>query len=143
MRILIWHLDYFKSEVTEKGRSPLREEVAEDERVIEAHESLLVYAACEKSDEAQVEIIVSKCADEITKLARQLKVNTIVLHSFAHLFVELAAPQVALDILKGVQAKLTADGFTVLRTPFGWFNTLDLKAKGHPISRVARAITAA
>jgi threonyl-tRNA synthetase len=140
MRILIWHLDSFKSEVTEKGRSPLREDVAEDERVTEAQESLLVYAACEKSDEARVEVVIKRCAEEITKLARQLKVNTVILHSFAHLFVELAAPQVALDILKGVQSKLTADGFTVLRTPFGWFNTLELKAKGHPISRVARVI---
>jgi threonyl-tRNA synthetase len=28
----------------------------------------------------------------------------------------------------------------VVRTPFGWFNTLDIQAKGHPLSRVARVI---
>lgn len=31
-------------------------------------------------------------------------------------------------------------GHTVTRTPFGWFNTLDLQAKGHPLSRVARSV---
>ena len=29
----------------------------------------------------------------------------------------------------------------VTRTPFGWFNTLEIRAKGHPLSRVARTIT--
>ena len=28
------------------------------------------------------------------------------------------------------------------RTPFGWFNILDIRAKGHPLSRVARTIGA-
>ena len=28
------------------------------------------------------------------------------------------------------------------RTPFGWFSTLQIDAKGHPLSRVARIVTA-
>jgi len=28
----------------------------------------------------------------------------------------------------------------VHRTPFGWFNALQIKGQGHPISRVAREI---
>ena len=138
MRILIWHCDSFKSKVMQKGRSPLREEVTEP--TIDSGECLLVYAACEKVDEADPPEVIERVTAEIVKLARQLKVETVVLHSFAHLFVELSAPQTALDILKGVEAKLRADGFTVFSTPFGWFNTLEIKGKGHPISRVAREI---
>ena len=138
MRILMWHLDSFRSEVTEKGRSPLREEI--HERVIETAVCLLVYAACEQQDEGNPPAIIEQVTAEITKLARQLKVDTIVLHSFAHLFVKLSSPKTALDILKGAEAELRAEGFTVFSTPFGWFNTLEIKAKGHPISRVAREI---
>jgi threonyl-tRNA synthetase len=124
--------------MTEKGRSPLREEIGE--KIIEAGPCLLVYAACEKCDEADPAAVVERAAAEVSKLARQLKVDTVVVHSFAHLFVELSSPQTALEILKGLEVKLGDDGFAVQRTPFGWFNSLEIKAKGHPISRVAREI---
>ncbi len=134
----MWHCDSFRSEVTQRGRSPLSEEVTEP--VIETGECLLVYAACEKQDEPSPAAVVDQTCAEVTKLARQLKVKTVVLHSFAHLFVELASAKVALDILKAIESKLRSQGFEVFSTTFGWFNTLDIKAKGHPISRVAREI---
>ena len=49
------------------------------------------------------------------------------------------------DLAKAIQAieeGLRAKGLAVTRTPFGWFNTLDIRAKGHPLSRVARVISA-
>jgi len=69
-----------------------------------------VYAAFEKADETDAMAVVQRATAEVTKLARQLKVDTIVLHSFAHLFVELSSPQTALDILKGSEARLQEVG---------------------------------
>ena len=69
-----------------------------------------------------------------------MKVNTIVLHPFAHLFAKLSGPDIAIETLKLVEGELIQHGFKVIRTPFGWFNTLELKAKGHPLSRVARKV---
>ncbi|MER3406462.1 MAG: hypothetical protein C4289_15920 [Chloroflexota bacterium] len=63
-----------------------------------------------------------------------------VLHSFAHLFAELAEPTTAVQVLDLVRARLEQQGYAVTRTPFGWFNTLEIKAKGHPLSRVARTV---
>jgi len=140
MRILIWHCDSFRSEVSQRGRSPVREDVTEP--LIETGECLLVYAACEKQDEQDPEGVVKLTAAEVEKLARQLRVTTVVLHSFAHLFVELAPPQAALSMLKALEATLRDQGFDVFSTAFGWFNTLAIRAKGHPISRVAREIRA-
>lgn len=140
MRLLMWHCDRFRSELTEKGRSSLREESAEP--VIEAENCLLVYAACEKQDEANPSAIIDRAAEEIAKLASQVGATSVVVHSFAHLFVELSSPRTALEILRGVERSVAATGLTALRTPFGWFNTLEIKAKGHPISRVAREIHA-
>jgi threonyl-tRNA synthetase len=68
-------------------------------------------------------------------------VDTIVIHPFAHLFGELSSPEAAIEILTLIEEGLARLGFTVLRTPFGWFNTLELRAKGHPLSRIARQIT--
>jgi len=44
-------------------------------------------------------------------------------------------------VLKLVEERLRSGGLAVVRTPFGWFNTLDIRAKGHPLSRVARTIS--
>jgi hypothetical protein len=44
--------------------------------------------------------------------------------------------------MKQTEAALREAGFEAIRTPFGWFNSLDIHAKGHRISRVARVISA-
>jgi hypothetical protein len=79
---------------------------------------------------------------EIVKLAAQLKVATVVLHPFAHLFAELSAPEVAIDVLSRTQQALSAASLQVYRTPFGWFNTLQIDATGHPMSRGAHMVNA-
>jgi threonyl-tRNA synthetase len=137
MRLLIWHVDAFAAEPTERGRS----KVADAEpRAVRIEDGLVVFAACEKADEADVEAVAGHAAAAIVEVARQLGAREIVLHSFAHLFVELSAPAIARDILNATQAKLVADGYTVEQSAFGWFNRLELRAKGHPLSRVARQV---
>lgn len=138
MRFLMLHVDYFKSSITEKGRSPVIEEFSQ--RDTEISEGLVVLSSVEKSDEADPVKIAEKASAEISKHAHALKVDNIVLHPFAHLFAELSRPQVAIEVLRGIEENLRGDGFQVLRTPFGWFNTLELRAKGHPLSRVARRV---
>ncbi len=139
MRLLILHVDYFKSEITEKGRSKLVEEYTSP--VTEVKEGIVVLASVEKQDEADYEKIAVKTANEIAEIADKLNTKTIVLHPFAHLFGELATPKIAIEALKIVESNLVRKGFNTIRTPFGWFNTLEFKAKGHPLSRVARTIT--
>jgi len=95
----------------------------------------------EKQDEPHLENTAEKTVDEIAKLANQLKVKTIVIHPFAHLFAEMSSPETALKTLKLTEEGLVRRSFNVIRTPFGWFNTLELKAKGHPLSRIARVIS--
>ena len=141
MRILIFHLDSLRSTITERGRSRVVEDLDPGSRTIEVGESLMVLASVEKGDEVKPEDVARKAVMEIPRVAGQLKVNTVVLHPFAHLFGELSEPDVAIRILRFTQEGLVKNGFRVFRTPFGWFNTLKLKAKGHPLSRVARIIT--
>ncbi len=138
MRFLALHVDYFRTEMTERGRSPLREEP--ENRTVSVDEALVVLSSVEKADEANPSASASRAADEIARIAEQLKVRTIVIHSFAHLFAELAKPETAVSVLKEIQGRLNQRGYRVERTPFGWFNTLEVRAKGHPLSRIARVV---
>ncbi len=141
MRLLILHVDRFAYTVTDAARSPLREAVSE--RSHASREALLALAAVEREDEAAPDEVARLAAAELEHLGRQLGVERVVLHPFAHLFGELAAPAVAVAVLDGARDRLQAAGFAVHRSPFGWFTSWDLQAKGHPLSRVARQIRAA
>lgn len=140
MRMLMLHVDAFRSKMTERGRSSLVEDPGPSLRTTEVGEALLVLASVEKADELDPESISEKATTEIAQLAHKLKIGTVVLHSFAHLFGDLSSPEVAVKTLKLTEEGLTREGFRVVRTPFGWFNTLELRAKGHPLSRVARIV---
>ncbi len=138
MRLLMWHVDAFVAEPTERGRSPVADAEPPTVRI---GDGLVVFAAAEQADEAEPAAVATRAADAISQTARNLGAQTIVLHSFAHLFVEkLAAPAVARDILTQMQTLLTAQGYVASQSAFGWFNRLELRAKGHPFSRVARRV---
>ncbi len=138
MRFLAIHVDHFSSRITQKGRSKLIEPY--DDPATEVGEALVLLTSVEKGDEAAPELVAERAVEEINKLAANLKVSTIVIHSFAHLFAELSAPEVAIQIMEAVKVRLQTADRTVIRTPFGYFNTLDIQAKGHPLSRVARIV---
>lgn len=140
MRFLVLHVDYFRSEITEKGRSPLVEPY--NERATELRDGLLVLVSVEQGDEAAPDRVAERAAAELVDLAGRVKAKRLVLHSFAHLFAELARPADAVPILDRTAAVLRERGLEVVRTPFGWFNTLEIRAKGHPLSRVARTVRA-
>ncbi len=139
MRLLLLHVDHFRNTITEKGRSTIVENPSS--KTTDVDEALLILASVEKQDESHLANTAEKAVEEIAKLANQLKVKTIVIHPFAHLFAEMSSPETALETLKLTEEGLIQRRFNVIRTPFGWFNTLELKAKGHPLSRVARILS--
>ncbi len=137
MRMLIWHVDAFAAEPTERGRSKLADETPQPVRVEEA---LVIFAASEKADELEPDAVAERAVAALVDVARRLGEQTVVLHSFAHLFVELSTPATAKAILDKMQAKLEAQDYSVQQSAFGWFNRLEMRAKGHPLSRVARQV---
>ncbi len=137
MRLLIWHVDAFSAEPTERGRS----KVADAEpRSVAIGEGLVVFAATEQSDEAEPEAVALRAVHAIEDVAGKLGARTVVLHSFAHLFVTLSTPDISRTIFGRVEALLAEHGYTVSQSAFGWFNRLELRAKGHPLSRIAREV---
>lgn len=140
MRFLVLHVNHFCCTVTTKGRSSVYE--AYEDPVTRVDEALVVLASVERGDERNPALVAQRASAEIVKLATQLNVQTVVLHPFAHLFATLSSPDIAIEVLSRTHEALVAAGLQSYRTPFGWFNTLQIDAKGHPISRVARIVTA-
>ena len=107
-----------------------------------AEKALLLLVSVEKSDESAPEVVADRAVAEIAVHAASLKVQALALHPFAHLFGQLSRPATAVQVLRRMEEGLRARGLAVQRTPFGWFSTLGIRAKGHPLSRVARIISA-
>jgi threonyl-tRNA synthetase len=137
MRLLIWHVDRFVAEPVERGRSTV---ATSKPQSVHMEEGLLVFAAVEKADEQEPERVAERAAQTIIEVARQLGAHEITLHSFAHLFVELASPAIAEHLLNQIQERLEQEHYAVGQSGFGWFHRLEIQAKGHPLSRVARQV---
>ncbi|MFQ5343431.1 MAG: threonyl-tRNA synthetase editing domain-containing protein, partial [Anaerolineae bacterium] len=93
MRVLIWHVEKFVCKITERGRSPIVEEF--EGPVTAVADALLLLVSVEKADEADPAGVARKAADDIATHAAQLKVSTVVVHPFAHLFGDLSRPRTA------------------------------------------------
>ncbi len=135
MRFMAWHVEYFRARPAAHGRS----EVYEEGKDLDVGESLLVFISFEKIDEPRSEEVLNRGAEEIAKVAGDIGVDTIVLNPYAHLFAELSNPEFAQRMLALFQQKLS-ERFEVHRLAFGLFYEIELKAKGHKLSRVSRTV---
>jgi len=138
MRFLSFHCEYFKYKTTKRSRSKVFEELTDNNKESSLNNLILLFISVEKKDESNPKFL-EKSVIEIEKIIKQIKVSNIVLLSFAHLFGDLSSPEFSLKSLRELE-NLLKERYTVLRPPFGWFNELEVKAKGHPLSRISRKI---
>lgn len=141
MRILLIHAEHFAFEARERalGRA---EELTDKNRSLSLENVLVVFISVEHADAEQQEKIIEKAALEVQKVARQLGIEKILIYPYAHLSPTLASPDVALNVLKKLENKLTILGFKVYRAPFGWYKRFEMKCYGHPLAELSRHITA-
>ncbi|HEY0090335.1 MAG TPA: threonyl-tRNA synthetase editing domain-containing protein [Candidatus Lokiarchaeia archaeon] len=139
MRFLSFHVDFFRYNVTTKGRSTVIEDITEENKKNQVQNALVLFISMDKSDEANAEIL-EKGINEIEKITKQLKISNIVIIPFAHLFGQLSSLEYAFESFKNIESLLKLKSYSVLRLPFGWFNELEMKAKGHPLSRISRIV---
>lgn len=137
MRFLSFHVDYFWYKVTKKGRSKIIEEIIDKNRENRIENALVLFISMEKQDENDSKILTKTLA-EVEKITKQLKILNVVVLPFAHLFGQLSSEEYAFESMKRLEELLKSREYSVLRLPFGWFNELEMKAKGHPLSRISR-----
>lgn len=139
MRFLSFHVDHFWYKVTKKGRSKVIEEITEENKENRVEDALVLFISIEKRDEEDP-YLIEKGIAEIEKITHQLKISNLVVLPFAHLFGQLSSLEYAFESFKQIESIFISKNYSVLRLPFGWFNELEMKAKGHPLSRISRII---
>jgi threonyl-tRNA synthetase len=144
MRILLIHADRFSFRVTGETAVAMPSELEKAGSEGEVSESLVVFVAAEKGDDANVESVVSQVIEEVSSLADQVGTDQIVVYPYAHLSSALSSPRVAVRLLDEICRKLQSlDRYKILRAPFGYYKSFDISCKGHPLSELAKTITSA
>lgn len=139
MKLLFIHSDHLEFETTEAIG-----DMAETEDALqrgEMEECVTAFVSVESGDGESVTGTVENAGDELRDVAGQLGTDRIVLYPYAHLSEDLAAPDVATDILQRLETELTEE-FDVLRAPFGWYKSFEISCKGHPLSELSRHVSA-
>jgi len=137
LQLLLIHSDYIEFEA--KRPTPVAEKVEEAEKSGRLEEALCAFIAVEKMDEDDIQAVVAEGAEEIAKVAEQVKTKRIMLYPYAHLSSQLSSPAAAVEILHGMDEALK-ERYEVARAPFGWYKAFKLSCKGHPLSELSRSI---
>ncbi|MGV8176187.1 MAG: threonine--tRNA ligase [Candidatus Bilamarchaeaceae archaeon] len=136
MRILTVHADYIEVETREKA-------IADAEKSEHAKtrkdEVLVVFSAVEEGDE-DVAGTACAAADEIRKVADQVKTKNVYLYPLVHLTSKPSSPRVAFKVLLKTEEQLKKSGYEADHAPFGWYKGYTLKCKGHPLSELSREL---
>src|SRR6266704_480497 len=141
MRLLLIHADRFEYEARERA-------VKEPEPLDESHKrgalenGLVVFSTVEKIDEQDPEQIATNAASSVEEVLGWLKTKKVMVYPYAHLSTSLASREPAILMLKALEEKLVQKGYEVTRSPFGWYKSFTITAKGHPLSELSRTITA-
>jgi hypothetical protein len=114
------------------------------EEVLEAEpgrwdRAVVAFVHVEPADVGENKGAETKLVKNAKWLARKWETDRVVLHSFTHLGEEKAEPAEAHALLERTEDRLTGAGYTVGKTPYGYFHDLDMKAPGHPLARIYKA----
>lgn len=112
------------------------EEAADTHEEISMKECIVALVHVEPRDLETAGKTTTKALKHLKWLARKSDTENIVLHSFAHLAGESAAPKEAQSFLEDIRTRLTSSGFTVCSSPFGYFNEFKLHVAGPSLAKV-------
>lgn len=133
MKILTLHCDYIRFKPLKKAlKNP---ENIKDDSEKEVKECLVVLTAVESGDGEKE---LNEMIDAVKKTASEVKSERLVLYPYAHLSSNLSAPEKALEFLEKAHNILEKD-YKVVRAPFGYYKTFELKCKGHPLSELSKS----
>ncbi|MCA9488212.1 MAG: threonine--tRNA ligase [Nanoarchaeota archaeon] len=135
MKTLNLHCDYIKFKGLKKALKKIDDLAPNQVLEGSSEECLVVLVAVEKGDNKET---AKKLVEDIKNISEQVKTKNIVLYPYAHLSSNLGSPESAIEILDLADKGLK--GFEVVRAPFGYYKSFELKVKGHPLSELSREI---
>lgn len=107
---------------------------------VEKEESLpgavVIFFHAEEGDDEKREGVLKKFVKNVKWIAGKFGTKNVVLHSFNHLAPTKAPAQFARGLLAEVVERLERTGYTVVVTPFGYFNEFRMHVAGDSLAKV-------
>jgi len=125
-----------------KNVSKTLPEAAELEVDETVEQAVVVFLHAEERDAAERAGVFKKTLKHVKWLANKRALRHVVLHSFTHLGAASAPPEFARAFLEELAERLSATGYGVWLTPFGWFCEWDLSVYGDSLAKVWKEIGA-
>ncbi len=135
MKILTIHCDYIKFQALKKALKDVQELSEKDKKSHEVKECLVVLTAVEQGDSDKE---LHEMIEAVKKTSGEVKASNIVLYPYAHLSSNLSSPALALEMLQKAESTLAKE-FSVVRAPFGYYKSFELRCKGHPLSELSKS----
>ena len=99
-------------------------------------DAVVVFFHCEAEDERKYEGVVQKFVKNTKWLVGKFGARNVVLHSFNHLSSSKSSAEFAGRFLEEVRLRLERAGYTVMQTPFGYFNEFRMHVAGDSLAKV-------
>jgi len=99
-------------------------------------DAVVIFFHCEAEDEEKYGSVCEKFVKNVKWLAGKFSTKNVVLHSFNHLSSSKSSPVFAKRLLDDVIIKLERTGYTVMQTPFGYFNEFKMHVAGDSLAKV-------
>lgn len=138
MKLLCFQAKRFRWKTHSKT---LPEVPAQDvDQTVEATLVVFIHAEARDAEEERKTSVQRQTLKHIKWLANKRELNSIVLHSFAHLGGETAPPAYAEAFITALAERLRETGYKVWITPFGYFCEWDLSVYGESLAKVWKDI---
>jgi threonyl-tRNA synthetase len=133
VRILQLHCDSIEYTPTKKEIKSAEEITPETKRL---EEVVVAFVAIEQGDDSSV---AQNAISQIKNSMEKIGCKKLLLYPYAHLSSNLAAPSIALSLLKEMES--FASELEVSHSPFGWTKSYKVQVKGHPLAESSKVVT--
>lgn len=138
MKLLCFQARHFRWKTHSKTLADVPDQDIDD-RVTDA---VVVFLHAESRDESEDRraAVLRQTLKHVKWLANKRSLKAVVLHSFAHLGGDTAAPDFAAEFMNALAERLRQTGYDVQLTPFGYFCEWDLAVYGDSLAKVWKEI---
>ncbi len=104
-------------------------------------DAAVIFVHAEEGDAEESAWLLTKFVKNVKWIANKRDFKDIVLHSFTHLSESKSAPEFAESFLIKASERLSAAGYRVHLTPFGYSCEWELSVHGEPLAKVFKSLS--
>ena len=127
---------FYTKEWWYKSATRTLDNVPEEDREESVSGAVVIFFHAEEKDESDFAGVAQKFLKNVKWLAGKFGTKNVVLHSFNHLSSSKSSPEFALRLLQEVRQRLENTDYSVMLTPFGYFNEFRMHVAGDSLAKV-------